>query len=62
MAGTGAIGLMAVFVVDLLNLFYIAWLGNPALTAAIGFSGVVSYVQIAVSIGLSIGIGPSAVG
>ncbi|MCE2565342.1 MATE family efflux transporter [Komagataeibacter sp. FNDCF1] len=57
MAGTGAIGLMTVFTVDLLNLFYIAWLGNPALTAAIGFSGVVSYVQIAVSIGLSIGIG-----
>ncbi|MBL7234292.1 MATE family efflux transporter [Komagataeibacter oboediens] len=57
MAGTGAIGLMAVFIVDLLNLFYISWLGDPALTAAIGFSGVISYVQIAVSIGLSIGIG-----
>lgn len=57
MAATGAIGLMAVFVVDLLNLFYISWLGDPALTAAIGFAGVVSYVQIAVSIGLSIGIG-----
>ncbi|GBQ43994.1 MATE family efflux transporter [Komagataeibacter sucrofermentans] len=57
MAGTGAIGLMAVFLVDLLNLFYISWLGDPALTAAIGFSGVISFVQIAVSIGLSIGIG-----
>ncbi|WP_242402535.1 MATE family efflux transporter, partial [Komagataeibacter kakiaceti] len=57
MAGTGAIGLMAVFIVDLLNLFYISWLGDPAQTAAIGFAGVISYVQIAVSIGLSIGIG-----
>lgn len=57
MAGTGAIGLMAVFAVDLLNLFYISRLNDPALTAAIGFTGAVGYVQIAVSIGMSIGLG-----
>ncbi|WP_408891681.1 MATE family efflux transporter [Novacetimonas pomaceti] len=57
MAGTGAIGLMAVFMVDLLNLFYISTLHNPALTAAIGFTAAVGFIQIAVSIGMSIGLG-----
>ncbi|WP_249201702.1 MATE family efflux transporter [Acetobacter thailandicus] len=56
MAGTGAIGLMAVFAVDMLNMVYIAHLGQPALTAAIGFAGAVIGLQIAVSIGLTIGI------
>ncbi|WP_026396923.1 MATE family efflux transporter [Acetobacter nitrogenifigens] len=57
MAGTGAIGLMAVFAVDLLNMIYIAHLGDPALTAAIGFASAIGGVQIAVSIGLTIGLG-----
>lgn len=56
MAGTGAIGLMAVFAVDMLNMVYISHLGNTALTAAIGFAGAVIGLQIAVSIGLTIGI------
>ncbi len=30
MTGTGAIGLMAIFVVDLLSLLYVSWLGRPA--------------------------------
>lgn len=57
MAGTGAIGLVAVFFVDLLNLFYIALLGNRALTAAVGFTGAVGYFMIAIGIGLTIGVG-----
>ena len=57
MAGTGAIGLMAVFAVDLLNYFYISHLHNPALTAAIAFATSLSYVQISVSIGMTIGLG-----
>jgi len=61
MAGTGTIGLMAVFLVDLLNFTYISWLHRPALTAAIGFAGAVGYLQIAVSIGMTIGLG-AAVG
>ncbi|MGV4877443.1 MATE family efflux transporter [Acetobacter indonesiensis] len=56
MAGTGAIGLMAVFAVDMLNMVYIAHLGQTALTAAIGFAGAVIGLQIAVAIGLTIGI------
>ncbi|QDH17989.1 MATE family efflux transporter [Swingsia samuiensis] len=57
MAGMGAIGLMAVFAVDLLNYFYISYLHNPALTAAIAFSASINYVQIAISIGMTIGLG-----
>ena len=57
MAGTGAIGLVAVFVVDLLNLFYISLLGDRGLTAAIGFAGAVGMLQLSISIGMSIGLG-----
>jgi Na+-driven multidrug efflux pump len=57
MAGTGAVGLLAVFTVDLLNLLYISLLADRTLTAAIGFTGAVGMLQIAVSIGMSIGLG-----
>jgi Na+-driven multidrug efflux pump len=56
MAGTGAIGLIAVFAVDLLNLLYLSVLKDPAITAAVGFAGVVSYFQLSTCIGLTIGI------
>ncbi|WP_077396821.1 MATE family efflux transporter [Bombella intestini] len=57
MAGTGAIGLMAVFFVDLLNFFYISHLHDPTLTAAIAFATSLGFVQVAVSLGMSIGLG-----
>jgi putative MATE family efflux protein len=57
MAGTGAIGLIAVFAVDLLNLFYISLLGQRPIAAAIGFAGVVGFFQTSVIIGLAIGVG-----
>ena len=41
MTGTGAIGLMAVFAVDLLNLFYISLLGQRPIAAAVGIRRVV---------------------
>ena len=41
MAGTGAIGLVAIFAVDLNNLLYISRLGESAIAAAVGFAGVV---------------------
>lgn len=57
MAGTGAIGLMSVFFVDLLNFFYISHLNDSTLTAAIAFATSLGYVQVAVSLGMSIGLG-----
>lgn len=60
MAGTGAIGLMAVFAVDMLNYFYISRLGDSAVTGAIAFASALGFVQISVSIGLTIGLAASA--
>lgn len=56
MAGTGAIGLVAVFAVDLINLFYISLLGEQAIAAAVGFAGVVGFFHTSVCIGLMIGM------
>ena len=36
MTATGAVGLVAIFFVDLLSLLYISWLGDPRLTAGVG--------------------------
>jgi len=57
MAGTGAVGLVAVFAVDLLNLLYISLLGQQPVAAAVGFAGTVGFFQVSVSIGLTIGLG-----
>ena len=54
MASTGAIGLVAIFVVDALNLFYISMLGVQELAAAIGFAGTLMFFTVSVSIGLTI--------
>jgi putative MATE family efflux protein len=56
MAGTGAIGLVAIFAVDLINLLYISRLGESAIAAAVGFAGVVGFFHLSLFIGLLIGI------
>lgn len=56
MAGTGAIGLVAIFAVDLINLLYIAQLGEQAIAAAVGFAGVVGFLHMSIYIGLMIGM------
>jgi len=57
MAGTGAVGLVSVFAVDLLNLFYISLLGEQSIAASIGFAGLVGFFQISIAIGMTIGVG-----
>ncbi|WP_246252279.1 MATE family efflux transporter [Ancylobacter pratisalsi] len=54
MTATGSIGLVAVFVVDLLNLFYISLLGEVELAAAIGYAGTVMFFTTSVAIGVMI--------
>jgi putative MATE family efflux protein len=54
MTATGSIGLMAIFLVDLISLVYVSWLKNDALTAAVGFSTVVLFLATSVNIGLMI--------
>ncbi|EWY42218.1 multidrug transporter MatE [Skermanella stibiiresistens SB22] len=57
MTFTGSVGLMAVFAVDLANLFYISMLGVKELAAAVGFAGSILFFQISLCIGLTIGTG-----
>ncbi|MCG7497672.1 MATE family efflux transporter [Vibrio sp. Of7-15] len=57
MSGAGAIGLMALFLVDLLDMFFISLLGQVELAAAIGFAGTLVFFSTSVSIGTSIAMG-----
>ncbi|MBS7539634.1 MATE family efflux transporter [Ancylobacter lacus] len=54
MTGTGSIGLVAVFVVDLLNLFYISLLGEQELAAAIGYAGTMMFFMTSAAVGVMI--------
>ena len=56
MTATGSIGLVAVFIVDFANLFYIAQLGETELAAAIGYAGTLMFFITSVAIGTTIGI------
>ncbi len=55
MTSTAAIGMMALFFVDVITLFYISQLNDPAQTAAVGRAGYVIGFLIAVSVGMMIG-------
>jgi putative MATE family efflux protein len=54
MTVTSTVGLMAIFVVDVLNLFYIAMLGEQELAAAIGYAGTVLFFTTSLGIGVAI--------
>lgn len=53
-AATGSVGLIAIFVVDVLNLFYISRLGVSELAAAVGFAGTLMFFTTSLAIGLTI--------
>ncbi len=54
---TGAIGLMAMFMVDLADLWFLTLLDNVDITAAIGFAGTIVFSNLSVGLGLSIAAG-----
>jgi putative MATE family efflux protein len=54
MTAAGSLGLVAVFAVDGLNLFYITLLKKPELTAALGYATTLLFLAMSMSIGLSI--------
>lgn len=54
MSATGSVGLIAIFIVDVLNLLYIARLGQQELAAAIGFAGTLLFFGTSLGIGISI--------
>ena len=54
---SGAVGLVGVFFVDLLDLYFLSLLGEAELAAAVGYAGTLTYITLAVGIGLSIATG-----
>ena len=43
MSLTASIGLMAIFAVDLMNMVFISWLKDEAITAAVGYAGAILF-------------------
>ena len=54
MTGTGAVGLMAIFVGDLVNMIFLGMLGDDAVIAAVGYASSILFFATSVGIGLSI--------
>ncbi|MFZ5676781.1 MAG: MATE family efflux transporter [Pseudomonadota bacterium] len=54
MTFTGALGLMSMFLVDLLDLFYLSLLGKTEITAAIGYAGTIVFINLSLCIGTGI--------
>ncbi|MEZ9675813.1 MATE family efflux transporter [Vibrio breoganii] len=57
MSGAGSIGLMSLFIVDLLDMMFISMLGQVELAAAVGFAGTIIFFSTSISIGTSIAMG-----
>ncbi|MCT4654703.1 MAG: MATE family efflux transporter [Cohaesibacter sp.] len=54
MTAAGSVGLLAVFLVDFANLFYISLLGQTELAAAIGYASTIMFFNTSASVGLMI--------
>lgn len=57
MSMTASIGLMAVFMVDLVDMVFISWLGRDELAAAVGYAGAILFFTTAFGIGMAISAG-----
>ncbi len=51
---TGALGLMSMFLVDLVDLFFLSLLERTEVTAAIGYAGTIVFANLSLSIGTGI--------
>jgi len=56
MTATGSIGLIAIFAVDVLSLYWVSRLGDQAFKAAIGYASQAFFLLMSVNIGLTIAI------
>lgn len=54
MTGTGAVGLVAIFIGDLANILFLSWLRDEAVVAAVGYASSILFFTISIGIGLSI--------
>lgn len=57
MTSTASIGLMAIFMVDLVDMVFISMLGKSELAAAVGYAGAVLFFTTSFGIGMSISAG-----
>ena len=57
MTATGSIGLIAIFAVDLLSLFWVSRLGDQVFKAAVGYASQLSFILMSVNIGFTIALG-----
>ena len=56
MTATGSIGLVAIFAVDVISLFWVSRLGVQSYKAAIGYASQISFILMSVNIGLTIAL------
>jgi putative MATE family efflux protein len=56
MTGTGAVGLMAIFVSDFATIFFLGLLEDLQLLAAAGYAGAIMFFMISAGIGMSIAV------
>ena len=57
MTGASATGLLAMFGVDMIDMYFLTLLGEQELAAAVGFAGTLLFFLVSVSIGLQIALG-----
>lgn len=57
MSLSNAAGITALFIVDLLDLFFLSLLGEKSLAAAVGYAGTIIFMTTSMGIGLSIATG-----
>ena len=57
MSLTASVGLMAVFLVDFVDMIFISMLGNAALAAAVGYAGAILFFTTSFGIGMAIAAG-----
>ena len=57
MTGASATGLLTMFGVDMVDMYFLTLLGEQELAAAVGFAGTLMFFLVAVSIGLQISLG-----
>ena len=56
MAATSSLGLMSVFIVDFIDLYFISLLKETAITAGLGYAGTVIFFNMSSTIGLMIAV------
>lgn len=57
MSVMSAVGLLSIFIVDLVDLYFLSLLGEIEMASAVGFAGTILFFTIAISIGLMIAMG-----